>query len=392
MNAYYYKNKELFCENIKVVDVAEKHGTPLYLYSKNNIEKKFKNYNEAFSSVPHTICYALKANANFKILKLLASLGSGADTVSGGELYLALNAGINAKKIVYASVGKTDNEIKYGIENEICAFNVESVQELEVINNIAQVVSKNAAVAIRLNPDIDIHGHPYISTGKSINKFGIDIDIALDLFKKANKMKMISIVGVHCHIGSQVLDLKYFTSIAKKLYQFVTKLNEVGIQIQHIDIGGGLGVNYKNIIPEFAEEHPILPDPSTLAESILPILSPLGCEIFIEPGRSIVAEAGILVTKVLYKKETFGKKFVVVDTGMNDLIRPSLYDAYHQVAPLFNNNNEKELVDIVGPICETGDFIAKDRVLPQVNRNDFLAIMTAGAVVRDVSQHFKVSE
>ena len=388
MNAYHYENDELFCENVSIERIAEKFGTPIYLYSKNTIIEKFKKYEQAFSNVPHTICYALKANANLKLLQLLASLKSGADIVSGGELFLALKAGIDPGKIVYASVGKTDDEINYGINSGICAFNVESQQELEIMNEIAQTNGKQAPVAIRLNPNIDIQGHPYISTGKSMNKFGIDIDISLDLFKKATEMPGIKIVGVHSHIGSQILNTEYFAASAKKLYQFVSDLNEAGIDIEHIDIGGGLGVNYKSIIPEMAEEQVVVPEPYELAQKVNSILEPLNCEIFFEPGRSIIAEAGALITKVLYKKETRGKKFVVVDAGMNDLIRPSLYDAYHQIVPLHQGDEGREIVDVVGPICETGDFLAKDRKIPVVKRGDYLSVMTAGAYGYSLSSNY----
>jgi len=379
MNGYRYYHGELYCEDVAIKEIVEKYGTPLYLYSKNLVIEKFKKYENAFAAIPHTICYALKANSNFRLLKLLASLQSGSDIVSGGELYLAQKAGINPQKIVYASVGKTDEEIQYGIKSGISAFNVESPQELEVINEIAQKLNQPAPVAIRINPDIDIHGHPYISTGKAINKFGIDIDTSLPLFKKAQKMPGINIVGVHTHIGSQILNVEYFAASAQKLYSLVTELRNYGMKIEHIDIGGGLGVNYKNMIPELAEEAPIIPEPAQLAEKVISILSPLNCEIFFEPGRSIIGEAGALITNVLYRKETRGKKFIVVDAGMNDLIRPSLYNAYHQIAPLIFKDKETEIVDVVGPICETGDFLAKDRKLPFVQRNDYLAVMTAGA-------------
>ncbi len=379
MTGFYYKNGELFCEDVKIKSIAEKYGTPAYLYSKNTIIEKYKKYEQAFAKVRHNVCFALKANSNMKILELLASLGSGADIVSGGELYLALKAGFDPKKIVYASVGKTDAEIKSAIENGICAFNIESTQELEVVNEIALQMGKQAPVAIRVNPDIDVHGHPYISTGKSVNKFGIDIDASADLFLKASKMDGIKIVGVHCHIGSQILNVEYFAASAKKLFSLVDSLKKNGIEIEHIDIGGGLGVNYKSLLPELAEENVVVPEPADLAGKVLSILSPLGCEIFFEPGRSIIGEAGALITKVLYSKTMKGKKFVIVDAGMSDLIRPSLYDAYHQIVPAELKDGEKENVDVVGPICETGDFLAKDRQMQKTVRGDYLAAMTAGA-------------
>lgn len=380
MNHFQYRNNDLFCENIKIETLAKKHGTPLYLYSKNMIIENFKATDAAFASVRHIICYAMKANSNFQILKLMASLGSGGDVVSGGELFLAQQAGIPANKIVYAGVGKTDAEIKYAIESGILAFNVESEQELAIIDQAAQKLNKKAPVAIRINPDIDVHGHPYISTGKSINKFGIDINVALDVFLAAHRMKGIEIVGVHCHIGSQILDLEYYVAAAKKLFDFVKNLSENGINIQHVDIGGGLGVHYPDVIPEVAEKKGNeVPSPMQLAQKIIDVLRPLKCEILFEPGRSIIGETAALITRVLYVKKSRDKNFIVVDAGMNDLIRPSLYDAYHQVAPLQKREGALEKSDVVGPICETGDFLAKDRNLPGVQRGDYLAVMTAGA-------------
>ena len=380
MNRFHYQNSDLYCEDLKIEALAEKYGTPLYLYSKNMIVDNYKAIDEAFSSVKHTICYAMKANSNFQILKLMASLGSGGDVVSGGELFLAQQAGIPANTIVYAGVGKTDEEIKYGIESGIMAFNVESEPELEIVNQIAIDMGKKAPVAIRINPDVDIHGHPYISTGKSINKFGIDIDIALEVFLKAKQMDGIDIVGVHCHIGSQILNLEYYVATAKKLFDFVQQLSESGIEIQHVDIGGGLGVHYPDIIPECADRvGERVPYPAEFAEKVINVLKPLNCEILFEPGRSIIAETGALITRVLYVKKSRDKNFLVVDAGMNDLIRPSLYEAYHQIVPLKQLDGELELSDVVGPICETGDFLAKDRSLPKVQRGDYLAVMTAGA-------------
>jgi diaminopimelate decarboxylase len=380
MNRFQYRKNELFCENLKIEVLAEKYGTPLYLYSKNMIIENFKATDSAFSSVKHTICYAMKANSNFQILKLMASLGSGGDVVSGGELFLAQRAGIPANKIVYAGVGKTDEEIKFGIESGLMAFNVESEPEMEIVNQIAIELGKKAPVAIRINPDVDIHGHPYISTGKSINKFGIDINTALEVFQEAHLMSGIEIVGVHCHIGSQILNLEYYIATAKKLFDFVQKLSKSGIEIQHVDIGGGLGVHYPDIIPAYADRAgERVPSPAELAEKVLAILKPLDCEILFEPGRSIIGETGALITKVIYVKKSRDKNFIVVDAGMNDLIRPSLYDAYHQIVPLRQLDGELEQSDVVGPICETGDFLAKDRQLHRVQRGDYLAVMTAGA-------------
>ncbi|MDZ7375967.1 MAG: diaminopimelate decarboxylase [candidate division KSB1 bacterium] len=380
MNRFAYWDQYLYCEDLSIEALAEKYGTPLYLYSKNMIVDNYHAMDRAFAGVPHTICYAMKANSNFHILKLLASLGSGADVVSGGELLLALRAGIPAEKIVYAGVGKTDAEIEFAIDQGILALNVESEPELELVNQIALRMGQQAPVAIRINPDIDIHGHPYISTGKAINKFGIEIVRAQQAFLRAKDLDGIDIVGVHCHIGSQILNLEYYVAAAKKLFEFVQWVREAGIELQHIDIGGGLGVHYPDLIPDYAElPSERVPTPNALAEKVLSILKPLGLEILIEPGRSIIGETGALICKVLYIKKSHDKNFAVVDAGMNDLIRPSLYNAYHQIVPLRKRSNDWEIYDVVGPICETGDFLAKDRKLPQLEPGDYLAIMTAGA-------------
>lgn len=381
MNRFAYQDGELHCEQLQVQSVAEKYGTPLYLYSKNMIIDNFRATDRAFADVPHLICYALKANSNLQILTMLAKLGSGADVVSGGELTLALKAGIPASKIVYAGVGKTDAELKLGIERGILAFNVESEQELQVINDLAIPMHQRAPVALRINPDIDIHGHPYISTGKAINKFGIEIERGLAVFQQAQRMRGIEIVGVHCHIGSQILNLEYYVASAQKMFDFVLQLRKNGIEIQHIDIGGGLGVHYPDMLLEAAETkaEESVPAPAELAQRVLDVLRPLNCQVLFEPGRSIIGETAALITKVLFVKKSRGKDFVVVDAGMNDLIRPSLYQAYHQIVPLQKKSGPRTPVDVVGPICETGDFLAKDRPLPPLKRGDYLAVMTAGA-------------
>ncbi|MBN2011245.1 diaminopimelate decarboxylase [candidate division KSB1 bacterium] len=379
MQFFSYKDNELHVENMAIEKLAQQYGTPMYVYSMNSLIEKVKAYQQAFADVKHTIFYAQKANENINILKLMASLGCGADIVSGGELFLALKAGIPANRIVYASVGKTDAEIEQALNAGICAFNVESPQELEVINEMAIKMDKQAPVAIRINPNIDIHGHPYISTGKSMNKFGIDYDDSLALIRHAANLDGIKIVGIHSHIGSQILNVEYFAAAAQKFLQMVRSLQKSGIKVEHVDMGGGLGVNYKSIIPEYAEDSLVIPTPVDLAKKVKHVLKPLDCEIYFEPGRSIVGEAGALITKVLYRKETNVKKFIVVDAGMSDLIRPSLYQAYHQIVPLQKIEGDLEKVDVVGPICETGDFLAQNRNMPEVQRGDFLAVMTAGA-------------
>lgn len=383
MSYFHYHNDKLFCEQLDINDLAQKIRTPFYLYSKNGLINNLKRIDQAFSEVAHTICFALKANSNMQLLKTLVAQGCAADIVSGGELFLALKAGFSPRKIVFAGVGKTDDEIQYAIETEIAALNVESEQELEVIHKIAQKVNRPAKIAIRLNPDIDVHGHPYISTGKALNKFGIDIERAHEVYKKALDMPFIEPVGVHNHIGSMIFNMDFFRASAEKLKSFVNELKSIGIEIEHVDIGGGLGVQYENPVTRHINSHLVIekksPEPDELAKKILPILKSLGCEIFFEPGRSMVANIGILVTRVLFIKETRGKKFIVVDTGMNHLIRPCLYGAYHEIVPLIEKEGQYELADVVGPICESSDFLAQNRPMPLVERGDLLAVMTAGA-------------
>lgn len=384
MSYFNYQQDELFCERVKLADVAKEIPTPFYLYSETGIVQNFEKYDKALHGIPHTICYAMKSNSNMALLKLLAQRGSGADVVSGGELYLALKAGFDPKKIVFAGVGKRDDELKDAIEAGVAAINVESPQELEVVHQIAQQLGKKANVALRVNPDIDIHGHPYISTGKSFNKFGIDWEAAPGIYENALKnMPMINLMGIHNHIGSMIFNMEYYKAAAERLKGLVEQLREMGCPIVHVDIGGGLGVNYETPLTMVVDGKEVpevpTPEPQALIESILPILKPLDCEIFVEPGRSIVANTGVLVTKVLYIKETRGKRFICVDTGMHHLIRPSLYDAYHEVVSLKQHHDAFSEADVVGPICESTDFLAQNRQLPQVVRGDLLAVMTAGA-------------
>ncbi|MDZ7262370.1 MAG: diaminopimelate decarboxylase [candidate division KSB1 bacterium] len=383
MNYFDYRNGELYCEDVRVQEIAQRVGTPFYLYSQRTLIEHYQNIDQAFSEVDHLICYALKANSNLELLKLLASMNSGADVVSGGELYLALKAGFQPDRIVYAGVGKRDDEIQFGIESNILGFQVESEQELEVINHLATRLGRKANVALRVNPDIDVHGHPYISTGQTINKFGIDLERAVEVFQTAQNMSRLKVVGVHCHIGSQIFNLEFFQASALKLKQLVEELATRGIQLSYIDIGGGLGVSYRNVVGGKAYRESAgtekAPRPDDLAKTVVPLLKPLGCRIIFEPGRSMVANVGILVAKVLYVKTIRGKKFIVLDTGMNHLIRPCLYQAYHEIVPVQEKGESLELADVVGPICESSDLLAQDRMLPAVKRGDLMAILSAGA-------------
>jgi diaminopimelate decarboxylase len=385
MNHFHFKESQLFCEEISVQEIAEEYGTPLYLYSKQQLIENFRAIDSAFADVDHITCYALKANSNIELLKILANEGAGADAVSAGEIHFALNAGFDPSKITFAGVGKRDDEIEFALKKNIFSFNVESIEELAVINEIAGRLKTKARIALRINPDIDASTHPYISTGLKTNKFGIDIAVAAETFKYAASLSNLRVDGIHTHIGSQILKLDPFEQTAQIVVDLVEELRRTGIHIHHIDFGGGYGVTYKNSI-----KHPMLPmEESTVADetpgnnafitAVLPILKKAQCKIVIEPGRSIVANTGILVTKALYRKDNGVKKFVIVDAGMNDLIRPSLYQAYHQIVPLTLKDSMLEIVDVVGPVCETGDFFARDRKMPFVQRGDYIGILTAGA-------------
>ena len=370
-NSYFrYKGNQLFCEDIPAKDIAAKYGTPVYIYSKKAIEDKIKQYKEAFSGYPTQICYAAKANSNLSILKIFNKHGLGLDIVSGGELYRGLKAGFSPDRIVYAGVGKTDNELIQAIDAGILSFNVESLMELDVLNELAGKLGKKANVSIRINPDVDPKTHPYISTGMKKSKFGIDMEDAEEAFLKADKLPNLNLVGIHCHIGSQIMDVSPYKEAVEKTVELVLKLQKKGINLKHIDIGGGLGIKYK------PEDNP--PHPRELAEIVIPVVRETGLKLLIEPGRSLIGEAGILVSQVLFLKDKGDKHFIIIDAGMNDLLRPAMYNAYHHIISV-EKKKEKLVADIVGPICETGDFFALDREIDNVQRGDFLAVMSAGA-------------
>ncbi|HOC89691.1 MAG TPA: diaminopimelate decarboxylase [bacterium] len=377
MIPYSYRDNRLFCEDTDLAKVASHYGTPAYVYSKAGITGNYTRIDAAFAGASHLVCYALKANANPVLLKLMAELGAGADVVSGGELAQALAAGFPAQRIVFASVGKTDAEIRFAIRSGILALNVESREELEVTARLAAEMGMTAPIALRINPDIDIEGHPYLTTGKSANKFGIALDEARAAYLWAAEQKSLKIVGVHCHIGSMIKKSDPYHRMAETLAAFVVDLGGEGIRFEHVDLGGGLGVDYTRVLDY--QGSPWYMEPEEMAAQVIPVLQPLGCEILLEPGRSIVGPNGVLLSQVLYRKETKGKKFLVVDAAMSDLIRPSLYGAYHAVLPLQAGGSEVETVDVVGAICESGDFLAKDRELERMERGNYLAVMTAGA-------------
>lgn len=360
----------LRCEEVPVDEIANDVGTPFYLYSHRTLTRHFRVFDTAFSAIPHIVCFSVKANSNTAILRIFVNEGSGMDVVSGGELYRALHAGIDPKKVVYSGVGKREDEIEYALREGILMFNVESDQELEVINACAGRTGKKAQIALRINPDIDPMTHPHISTGLKENKFGIDINRSVSEYRKAKRLTHIDIKGIDCHIGSQVTEISPFVDALDRLKKLIYLLRKEDIEIKYLDLGGGLGITYDKESP---------PSPSDYAKAILAASKGIDCTFIFEPGRVIVGNAGILVSRVLYVKSDGGQNFVIVDAGMNDLIRPSLYGSYHRIQPVFLMERENILADIVGPICESGDFLAKGRIIPRFNRGDLIAVMSAGA-------------
>ena len=374
MHHFHYRDGALYAEDVPLSRIAAEVGTPFYCYSTATLERHFKVFSGAFDGTDHLVCYAMKANSNQAVLKTLARIGAGMDVVSEGELRRARAAGVPASKITFSGVGKTEREMAYAIDEGILCFNVESEPELKQLSAVAKARGKTAHVAIRVNPDIDAKTHHKISTGKSGDKFGIPISRARDVYRDAAKLPGLKITGVDMHIGSQIVDLKPFDDAFALLAEFVRVLREDGHPIDHIDLGGGLGVPYR-------EDNEPPPDPSAYAAIVKKNTDGLGCTLVFEPGRLIVANAGILVTAIVFVKETDGKDFYIVDAAMNDLIRPTLYDAHHDIKPVKQAapGAERRIVDVVGPVCETGDYLAQARSLPHAKAGDLLAVMTAGA-------------
>jgi diaminopimelate decarboxylase len=370
MNDFQFSHDRLYCEETPVEAIAEAVGTPFYLYSFRTLTRHFQVFDEAFADVPHLICYAVKANSNIALLRIFARAGGGADIVSGGELYRALKAGVPPAKIVYSGVGKRIDEIEYALREGILMFNVESPQELELIDETAARMGKRAGIALRVNPDVDPETHPHISTGLKENKFGIDVPRSLTAYRRAKRLSSLDIKGVSCHIGSQVTKISPFVEALERIKRLIMLLREEGIAIRYLDLGGGLGITYDRETP---------PHPAEYARALLEASREMDCTFIFEPGRVIVGNAGILVTRVLYTKETEEKRFLIVDAGMNDLVRPSLYQAYHQLLPVVGEGREERVYDVVGPICESGDYLAKGRSLPDLKRGELLAVMSAGA-------------
>jgi diaminopimelate decarboxylase len=372
MTAFAYRGRELHCEEVALSKIAPEVGTPCYIYSRRMLVEGYRALDQAFAGLPHLICYAMKANANLAILRVFVDAGGGLDIVSGGELFRALHAGADPQRIVFAGVGKNAEEIEAALRADILLFNVESPQELETINAVAAKLGRSARVALRVNPDVDPKTHPYISTGLRQSKFGVPIQEALDLYRYMRALHHIDPVGVHAHIGSQITQVEPFQESLAKLVPLVHALRQDGFNIRYLDIGGGIGIRYKDEGP---------PVPSDYANTLRPLLGELSCTVLMEPGRFLVGNAGILVTRVLYEKANQDKKFLVVDGGMNDLIRPSLYNAYHAIVPVVQraNGHAEVTLDVVGPVCESGDFLAKDRSLPTCQPGDLLAVLSAGA-------------
>ena len=384
MNFFYseyftYKNNELYCEDIPLSEIAKDVSTPVYVYSKKFFTDRYFEFENAFKSVKHKIFYASKANYNIQVIKHFHNLGAGIDVNSEGEFLRAIKAGVPPEDMLLTGVGKTDEEIKLGIENNVKLIKAESLEEIYVINNIAKSLKKTAPLAIRVNPNVDPETHPYISTGLAENKFGIDETLAFEIFKTASKLSNVKLTGIDMHIGSQITTVQPFVDALEKIVNLTLELKDSGIKLEHIDIGGGIGVRYEN-------EKTFTP--KNLADAIIPILEKTDCEVYFEPGRFLTANGGCLVTKVLYTKTNLDKNFIVVDAAMTDLLRPSIYKAYHHIQPVKKIHNEDITADIVGPVCESGDFLGKNRIITKPQRDDLIAIMSAGAYGMVMSSNY----
>ena len=366
-----YKNNQLYIEEISVNELAKEFETPLYIYSKNHFIKQYRDFENAFRNVNHKIFYAMKSNFNLSVINTFVKLGSGIDANSEGELFRALKTGIDTSNIILTGVGKTKNEIKLGLEKNVLMIKAESEEEIELINKIAGGMNKVARVAIRVNPDVDAKTHPYISTGLSSNKFGVDSQTALSIYKRRKDFPNIELTGIDMHIGSQITSIGPFVEAVEKLSELYFEIEKDGLKLSHFDVGGGIGVQYNDedsfTINQFAEH-------------TIPLFKKLNCEIIFEPGRFLTANGGILVTEVLYNKKNGDKNFVIIDAAMNDLLRPSIYEAYHHIQPIRKLDVRKIITaDILGPVCETGDYFARGRKIPESNSGELLGIMSTGA-------------
>lgn len=384
MHHFNYKDNELYCESVAITEIAKAVGTPFYLYSSATLNHHFCTFDKSFGELPHLTCFAVKSCSNLAILRLFSTLGGGADIVSGGELYRSLKAGVDPRRIIYSGVGKTEEEMRYGLVSGILMFNVESEQELEKLQQVAREQEIIAPVSFRVNPDVDPKTHAYISTGLAKNKFGIPIEQAEKVYLRARDMSHIKIMGVSCHIGSQLTEVSPFTEALEKVKSFIKRLESHGMSIDYLDLGGGLGVRYQDEKP---------PHPQEYARALKEKMEGLDCTLILEPGRVIVGNAGILISQVLYTKQTGIKNFVIVDAAMNDLARPSLYGAHHEILPVHKESGQPtedsmQIADVVGPICETGDFLAKDRQLPTFKQGDLMAVMLSGAYGFTMSSNY----
>jgi len=360
----------LHCESCSLKQLAKEVGTPLYVYSRSALVENFKQFDSAFANIPHLVCFAVKANSNLSLLKLFRDLGAGYDIVSGGELVRVRQVGVDPQKVVFSGVGKKNAEIDYALNSNILLFNVESKAELDAIEARGKVLNIEARVSFRVNPDIDPETHPHISTGLQRHKFGVSMDEALPLYQEAVSLSQVEPVGISCHIGSQVTSLKPFIEATQRVLKLVDELTASGIRLQYIDLGGGLGIRYNDEAPPTVVEY---------AAALSALLAGRSETLILEPGRILSANAAVLLTEVLYLKQSQGRQFVVVDAGMNDLIRPGLYGAYHEIVPVETSEREDFVADIVGPVCETTDYLARERTLPQVQRGEILAVRDAGA-------------
>ena len=370
MEAFHYSSDQLHCEEVAANSVAERFGTPTYVYSRAAILENYQRLASALSQMPGFICYSVKANSNLRILSLLRELGAGFDIVSGGELARVLRAGADPGRVVFSGVGKTAAEIDAGLAAGILMFNVESAGELELIESRARVLGKCAHVSVRVNPDVVAETHPYISTGQIIHKFGVPKEEAVELYRRAAASEHLKVRGVACHIGSQILEVEPFLMALEEILSVAQGLRAEGIEVEFLDLGGGYGIRY-------ADEGPLAVD--QLMGGLATRLRGTTYRLIIEPGRVLVGDAGVLLTRVLYVKRSQQKNFIVVDAGMNDLMRPTLYGSYHEIVPVERRPAERLTADVVGPLCETGDFLAQDRAMPDVRPGDLLAILTVGA-------------
>jgi diaminopimelate decarboxylase len=375
MGPFQYRSDELHCEDVALTKIAEEVGTPVYVYSRSEIERAYKAFDAALDGIPHEVCYAVKACSTLGILGVLVQLGAGADIVSIGELYRWLRAGGDAESVVFSGVGKSESEMKAALDAGIGCFNVESGEEMIVLDRVATSLGKRARISLRVNPDVDPETHPYISTGLKTNKFGVSMSEARELFKTAAASKGLQIAGVDFHIGSQLTKTSPFTDAIVRLVELVQQLAKDGVKLEHVDIGGGLGIDY-------GKGDPAPPSPAEYGVAVRSALGPilsLGIKVLTEPGRVIVGQAGSLVSRVMYRKRNEAKHFTIVDAAMNDLMRPALYGSYHPIKPVKGENRPRVVTDVVGPICETGDFFARDRELPVMEQGELIWIGATGA-------------